>query len=264
MPASEIRTKLLAMVGAILLIAAGGFSDSLYAEELRILAPTEMKFALQELVDEFQRAGQRTVSVVFDSSGGLFARIKQGENADLFFSSDRRYAERLIETSEAESGTLYRYGVSSLVLWAPKGTRVNLNSQKMQALVDPLVKKIAIPDPTLVPPGKAAVAALAYFGLTEALQKKIILTDTSWMAARYVESGAADLAIIPLSLATGPSMLETGVYWEIPRAAYPTLEICSVILRDTPNRATARAFLLHINSKAGRTVLNRYGLLPPR
>lgn len=234
------------------------------AQELRIFAPTEMKFVLQDLADDFENVRQQKVSIIFDSSGRLFARIKQGETADLLFSSDLRYPQRLVETGEAESGTLYRYGVSSLVLWAPKHSPLNLSVQQMQVLVDPLVKKIAIPDPALVPPGKAALAALAHARLHDAVQKKITLTDTSWMAARYVESGAAEVAIIPLSLATAPSMLEAGIYWEIPRAYYPALDVSSVILRDTPNREMARAFLLHINSKAGRTVLHRYGFLPPR
>lgn len=240
------------------------FESPLFAQELRIFAPTEMKFVLQDLVDDFQKARQQKVSISFDSSGRLFARIKQGETADLFFSSDLRFPQRLVETGEAESGTLYRYGASSLVLWAPKHSSLNIPLQQMQVLLDPMVKKIAIPDPALVPPGKAALAALAHVRVYEAVQKKITLTDTSWMAARYVESGAAEVAIIPLSLATAPSMLEAGIYWEIPRAYYPSLEVCSVILRDTPSREMARAFLLHINSKAGRTVLHRYGFLLPR
>jgi ABC-type molybdate transport system substrate-binding protein len=72
------------------------------------------------------------------------------------------------------------------------------------------------------------------------------------------------VAILPLSLASAPAMQAGGRFWEIPRAAYPLLEVTSVLLRDSPNRNVARAFLIYINSKTGREVMQMYGFLTPR
>jgi molybdate transport system substrate-binding protein len=251
-------------LGLLIMTWMAMLPSSGFAQDLRIFAPTELKFLLTDLTEQFQATHPQRVSVEYESSGALFGKIKNGESVDLFFSSDLRYPQRLQDTGEAEPGTLYRYGVSSLVLWVAKASPLDLEHQQMQVLLDAAVHKIAVPDPSLVPPGKSAFAALRHFQIDEAIRKKIVLTDTSWMAARYVESGAAEVAILPLSLASAPTMRAGGRFWELPRTSYPVLEVSSVLLRDSPHRDVARAFLLYINSKAGREVMQLYGFLTPR
>lgn len=252
------------VLAAGLMFSTALFPAAAYSQDLRIAAATELKFLFEDVSSQFQEKFAGQVSLVFDNSGALFEKIKNGESFDLFFSSDLRYPKRLEQTGEGEPGTLYRYGISGLVIWVPKESKLDLQELHMNVLLDPSVKKVAIPDPSLAPPGRAAFDALSYFKLEEQVRKKFILTDTSWMAARYVESGAAEVAIIPLSLAAAPAMRAAGRYWEIPRAAYPPIEVSSIILRDALHRDSARAFLLYLNSKTGRDLMHLYGFLTPR
>jgi len=265
-PAAErlIRRVLTFAFASMLFFSTIGLPGVSQAEDLRIATATELKFLFEDLSKQFQEKTRHRVTLIFDSSGALFTKIKDGESFDLFFSSDLRYPKRLERTGEAESGTLYRYGSSGLVIWLPKESKLDLQKLQMNVLLDPTVKKVAIPDPSLVPPGQAALEALRHFKLEEQIQTKIFLSGTSWMAARYVESGAAEVAIIPLSLAAAPAMQAVGRYWEIPRSAYPLIEVSSVLLSDARSRNAARAFLLYLNSKAGRDLMHLYGFLPPR
>lgn len=259
------RTRLCELVlAAGLMFSMAIFPAATYAHDIRIAAATELKFLFEDVSSQFEQKSAHQVSLVFANSGALFEKIKNGESFDLFFSSELRYPKRLEQTGEGEPGTLYRFGISGLVIWVPKESKLDLQELHMNVLLDPAVKKVAIPDPSLEYLGKAAFSALSYFKLEEQVQNKFILTDTSWMAARYVESGAAEVAIIPLSLAAAPAMQAHGRYWEIPRAAYPPIEVSSIILRDAPHRDSARAFLLYLNSKTGRELMHRYGFLNPR
>ena len=50
---------------------------------------------------------------------------------------------------------------------------------------------------------------------------------------QFVQSGAAEIGIVALSLALAPAVRGQGRYWEIPLDAYPTMEQGGVILEAT-------------------------------
>ena len=75
-----------------------------------------------------------------------------------------------------------------------------------------------------------------------------------------MQSGAAEVGIVALSLALAPPMRGQGRYWEIPLDAYPRMEQGGVILKDSPAAREFRAFLL---SAGGRRILKQYGFFVP-
>jgi molybdate transport system substrate-binding protein len=76
-----------------------------------------------------------------------------------------------------------------------------------------------------------------------------------------VQTGAADLGILALSLAKAPVMAASGRYWEVPQDAHPPLDQGGVILNHARNRADALAFCAFLRSPAGLEILRRYGFV---
>jgi molybdate transport system substrate-binding protein len=125
------------------------------------------------------------------------------------------------------------------------------------------VRKVAIANPEHAPYGKAAVAAMRKLQMYEQVRKKLVYGENIAQTAQFVESGAADVGILALSLAIAPGMKEKGRYWEIPLDAYPRLQQGGVILPWAKNEEGASRFRKFMLSDAGKSVLRRYGFFPP-
>jgi molybdate transport system substrate-binding protein len=233
------------------------------ADELTIAAASDLNFAFKELVVAFEQQTGTKVKLTLGSSGNFFAQIQNGAPFDLYFSADIRYPERLIETGHALVDTLYRYAVGRIVVWMP--TRGPLDPTKgLEVLLDPAVRKIAIANPKHAPYGRAAVSALEQAHLYDRIKDKLVLGENISQTAQFVQSGAADVGIIALSLALAPAMKENGRYWEVPSDRHPPIEQGAVMLKGAAAPRTARAFLDFLRSPAGQDVMRRFGFIQPQ
>ncbi len=95
------------------------------------------------------------------------------------------------------------------------------------------------------------------------VQDRLVLGENIAQAALFVESGAADVGIIALSLAMAPAMKEKGRYWSVPLDAYPRLEQGGAILNWARDRDATNAFRSFMTSEKGRNTLRRYGFQLP-
>src|SRR5271169_4851970 len=89
------------------------------SRELVVAAAADLSSALKEVADGYEKQTGVKVKLSFGASGALTQQIQNGAPFDIFFSADMDYPRQLIAAGEAEGGTLYRYAVGTLVLWAP-------------------------------------------------------------------------------------------------------------------------------------------------
>lgn len=234
-----------------------------WAKEITIAAASNLNFAFKELGSLFEKKSGESVKLSFGSSGNFYAQIENGAPFDLFFSADMEYPEKLEKAGWVVPETLYRYAIGRLVVWLPKDSPLDIGRLEMNALLDTSIKKIAIATPKHAPYGRAAVEAMEYFKVYERAKEKLVFGENVSQAAQFVESGAAEIGIIPLSLALGPSLKEKGRYWEVPVTAYQPLEQGVVMLNQGGNPKGARAFLLFLRSAEGRAILEKHGFAVP-
>jgi molybdate transport system substrate-binding protein len=133
----------------------------------------------------------------------------------------------------------------------------------MDVLLDPSIRKIAIANPKHAPYGRAAVAAMEYFKVYDRVKEKLVLGENVSQAAQFVQSGAADLGIIALSLALAPSVQSVGSYWLIPQEAHPKIDQGAVIVKTSKNQEGSRKFLEFLQTPPARAMMKRYGFLLP-
>lgn len=233
------------------------------AEEIAVAAASDLNFAIKELIGEFEKQTGHRVKVSLGSSGNFYAQLQQGAPFDLYFSADIGYPKKLEEAGLTVRGSLYRYAVGRVVLWAPKSSPLDV-SKGLTVLREPTIKKIAIANPKHAPYGRAAVAAMEHAQVYGDVKDRLVLGENISQAAQFIESGACDVGIIALSLAMAPAMSTAGRYWEIPAEAHPPLEQGAVVMKQSKNQELARSFLGFLQGPQGQEIMTRYGFTLPK
>ena len=246
----------------ILLVFIAHHEVRAQGKEIHIAAAADLKFAMGEFAETFEKQSRTKVNVTYGSSGNFFSQMQNGAPFDLFFSADIEYPKKLEAAGLGEPGTLYEYAVGRIVIWAPADAKVDVTKHGWQTLLDASVKKIAIANPEHAPYGRAAVAALQKAGIYESVKAKLVYGENISQAAQFVQSGNAQAGIVAMSLAVSPAM-QDGKRWEIPAEMYPAIEQGAIVLKDAKNKEAARAFLEFVKSAAGRAILAKYGFAFP-
>lgn len=234
------------------------------APRMVIAAASDLRYVMTELQAEFrQRSPDLDVETTFGSSGTLFAQISNQAPFDLFLSADIQYPQKLAEQQLTVPDSLFQYAIGHIVLWVRKDSPLDVEQLGVKVFADPSVKKVAIANPKLAPYGKAAEAALKNLGVYDSLQDKLVLGENISQTAQFGETGAADVAVIALSLAVAPAMRDKGKYWMIPEDAYPRLEQGGVILKNSQQIPAAKAFCEFLQSPEAKVIFQKYGFVSP-
>lgn len=238
------------------------WAPSADAGELTVAAASDLNYAFKDLVAEFERQTGEHVKLSLGSSGNFYSQIANGAPFDLYFSADIGYPKKLIDEGLAVPNSLYHYATGRIVLWVPKGSKLDV-TKGMDILLDPSIKKIAIANPKHAPYGRAAVAAMEYFKVYDRVKDKLALGENISQAAQFAQSGAADIGIIALSLALAPPVQAVGTYWMIPQEAHPRIDQGAAIVKSSKNQDGGKKFLEFLQTPAARAVMKRYGFLLP-
>jgi molybdate transport system substrate-binding protein len=246
----------------VIFFATIGTARTASAQEVRVAAAADLKFAMQDVAAQFEKQSGTKLDVTYGSSGNFFSQLQNGAPFDLFFSADIDYPRKLDAAGLAEPGTLYEYAVGRIAIWTPSDAKVDVTRLGWKTLLDPSVQKISIANPEHAPYGRAAVSALQKAGIYEQVKPKLVYGENISQAAQFVQSGNAQAGIVALSLAISPGMKE-GKRWEIPADMHPPIEQAAILLKAAKNKEAARAFLEFVKSEPGRATLAKYGFTFP-
>ena len=231
---------------------------------LLVAAASDLQFVFPELIALYETGHPEVkIGATYGASGKFFEQFKNGAPFDLFLSADASFPRKLIEMGKGDEGDFFMYAVGHLVVWVQKTSALDVQTRGMQVLLNPSVKKIAIANPEHAPYGRAAVAAMQNAGVYEAVKNRLVLGENVVQAAQFVETGAADVGIIGLSLALAPKLQEKGKYQEIPQESFPKLEQGGLVLRDAKNAIEARKFRDWLQTLEAREILKKYGFVLP-
>ena len=244
---------------AVTVLASPGRADAGEPRSISVAAAANMKPAFEEIAALFQaRNPGAEVKSTFGASGAFFAQIANGAPFDLFLSADAEYPTRMVEQGLAD-GKAFVYAYGQLVVWVPKDSKLDLIGNGLAALTDPSVLKIAIGNPDVAPYGRAARAALEKAGIYETVKGRIVMGQNVNQAAQFAQSGNAQAAFLPLSLAKVPPLSVEGRSWVVPAASYPRVEQAGVVVQGTRQPTLARELAAFLVGDAARQVLARYG-----
>lgn len=261
------------------------------ADTVRVVAAADLQYALTNIAKSFEaeNPGAR-VQLSFGSSGKFYTQLSQGLPADIFFSADETFPQRLEQAGLAVPGTRRLYAVGRMVLWVSNSlVQQGLDPHKLgpRLLLDPRVTRVAIANPVHAPYGRAAVTLLEHYGLLKQTKQAgweemaagipafyslaALRQDKPSFEFIYGEniSQTAQLAltstgvgVLALSITKSEAMEKAGKYWLSPLSSHLRLNQNYVILKGQ-DRPVVRRFYDYIASPEAHKVLKRYGFLLP-
>jgi molybdate transport system substrate-binding protein len=237
------------------------FTSHAQKTEVVVAAAADLKFAMDSLVAVYSKDNPNIdLKVVYGSSGNFFQQIGNGAPFDLYFSADINYPKQLAE-KQLTLSDIHLYGTGQLVLWS---RTINPAIDKMNTLLDPAIKKIAIANPAHAPYGQRAEESLRHYQLYDQIKDKLVMGENIAQTAQYAQSGAADIGIIALSLALSPAMQQSGgKYWLIPADSHQPLEQGFVLLPHAKDNKAAFQFMNFITTSEARAILKSFGFSQP-
>jgi molybdate transport system substrate-binding protein len=259
------RLLLSALLGAAL-VAAGCRSATeppAHRGRVRVAAAADLNAALSDVIARFGGAHDVDVSVSYGSSGTFYAQLLNQAPFDLFLSADVAYPNQLAARGLTLPQSEFTYAIGRIAIWAPGSSPLDLERDGLQALTQASVAHVAIANPEHAPYGRAAVAAMQAAGVYDRVRTKLVIGENVAQTMQFVQSGAADVGIVALSLALAPSVKGKGRLFEIPPSTYPRLEQGGTILKGAADVDAARALRGFLLSADGQAILKQYGFSTP-
>ncbi len=235
-------------------------SQARAAEPLRIAAASDLRFAMDEIVANFKNEHpDEAVEVIYGSSGRFRAQIEHGAPFDLYFSADIAYPEALQQAGHV-AGEVMPYALGRIVIWSDSVGATTLTLSDLQR---PEFRRIAIANPRHAPYGARAREALQSVGLWQVLEPRLVYGENIAHAMQLVQSGAAEVGIIALSLALNPEIAGQGGHSLIDDSLHQPLSQGFVITRRAANNAAAHRFADFMGHDDSRRILREYGFVLP-
>ena len=235
-------------------------ASPLRADEIRIAAAADLRFAMDEIINAFksQHPNDR-IEVSYGSSGKFHSQIQNGAPFDLFFSADIALPRSLAQIGQA-SGEVHPYAIGRIVLWRPRRDGKALS---LADLTRPEIGRIAIANPKHAPYGMRAVEALKAANVWSSVENRLVYGENIAQTAQFVQTGNADVGIIALSLAITPEFAATGRYTLIPAEMHTPLEQGFIVLKRAQSNPLAQKFANFFNQTSVRSIMNSYGFTLP-
>ncbi|MCK4493750.1 MAG: molybdate ABC transporter substrate-binding protein [Methylococcales bacterium] len=238
-------------------------SMSGYAKNIPVIAAaSSVKFALEEISQQFTHDHHLNVKFSFSSSGNLMRQIRYNSPFELFLSAD----ETSVLTLHALGLTLdkgVQYARGRLVLFTAKKSPITKNQQLTDitlALKDGRLKHFAIANPEHAPYGVAAKQVLQKFNLWQGLQKKLVFGENAAQAAQFSSRQAVQAGIFAYSLALKMNP-QQGNYLLLAETSHQPLLARMVLLKSADK--TAKIFYHYLQQAKARAIFEKHGLYPP-
>jgi molybdate transport system substrate-binding protein len=231
------------------------------AAELTVSVAISMKDAVEEIGRRFvaTRPGV-VVRYNLGSSGELQKQIEAGAPIDLFVSAAQRQMDELERKGLIIAGTRRTFARNVLTVIKPSDSRVDV--AKPPNLLDPRVQRVVIGNPKTVPAGQYAEESLKALGLWERVGPKLVFAENVRQAVEYVARGEVDAGFVYVT----DAVLRADRVKEAFRPAedtYRPITYPVALVKDAKAAGLAQSFLDFLLGPEGRSVLARFGFLPP-
>ena len=225
--------KRLPLLPALLIVACAPAPGR---DELVVFAAASLRNALEDLSHSAARELGVTLVFNFAGSGELARQLRAGAKADVFFSADEEWMDRLSGAGKIDPGSRVSLLSNRLTVVVPADAPAR--DFRAEDLADPALARIALADPESVPAGRYAREWLRSRGLWQALAGRIVPTLDVRAALAAVEAGAVDAGIVYRTDARGASRVR--VVLEVPEQEGPRISYPVAVIAGTPRRAQAK------------------------
>lgn len=254
------RVRLVALAAAVCLWAPG--AEARASDAVLVFAASSMTSALDDMRPDLERAAGATVRISYASSATLARQIEAGAPADLFISADVDWMRYLMDLKLVRRGSSVTIAFNRLVLIAPAKSSVVLTVGHGFALRDALGgRRLAVGDPSSVPAGRYARAALEHLGVWDTVKDRLAPGENVRVALLFVARGECPLGIVYRSdAAAEPSVRIVDTF---PDTSHPVITYPAGLTTVRSNPASTRV-LAWLQTAEARHALARHGFVVER
>jgi molybdate transport system substrate-binding protein len=221
-----------------------------------VFAAASLKNALDSAVGDYSKTTGKTVTVSYAATSALAKQIQEGAPADIFFSADLDWMDKLQDKKLIEADSRVTLLGNELVLVAPQDSAVSLTIAPSFALSDALGDgKLAMAMTASVPAGKYGKAALEKLGVWDSVSPKVAESENVRAALELVSRGEAALGIVYTTDANADKGVK--VIGTFPEDSHPP--ILYPIALTASAKPDARAFLDYLTSVKAKPIFEAQG-----
>lgn len=238
-----------------------------FAAEITVYNAADLVYAMEEIQKLYEsKYPNDKVKMIFGSSGKGYHQIVNGAPYDVVLSADMMYVQRLKDEHKLVISEIKPYAIGRIVLWVRKDSKLNL-SKGINVILDSSIKKIAVTNWEHAPYGVAAKECMEYYKVFDKVKNKFVLGENLPQTAHFVQTGAADIGFLALSLSLAKKLQEEGRYVLLPDSCHTELLQGYAILKHAEKSKerldTAKRFFDFISSKEARNIFVKYGFVLP-
>ncbi len=224
---------------------------------LLVFAAASLTEALSETGKAYAAAGHAAPVFSFAASSALARQIENGAPAALFISADEEWMDYLAQRDLVVPASRVSFLGNSLVLVAPAGETLGIDIAPNFDLAGALKgRRLALADPTGVPAGRYAQAALEALGAWKAVTPLVVRADNVRAALTFVERKEAAAGIVYATDAALTNKVE--IVGTFPAGSHPPISypLAIVAKNETPEARAFRDFLL---GDVAKGIYRKYG-----
>ncbi|WP_309085143.1 molybdate ABC transporter substrate-binding protein [Chelativorans sp.] len=237
---------------ALFLALAASFPGALRAQErVTVFAAASLKEAMDRAGAAFRKRTDIAVVVSLAASSALARQIEAGAPADLFISADQEWLDWLAERDLTRKESRRLVAANDLVIAARTSEAAEPGAILGQG-------RFAMGDPTHVPAGRYAQAALTTLGLWEAVKDRAVFGENVRVALELAERGEVAAAIV-----YGTDQRAAGLFRVYTFAAESHPPIVYPAALTAKAGPAAEAFLDFLLGEAGQKIFRELGFAPP-
>jgi molybdate transport system substrate-binding protein len=243
------------VTSCLAVVAALAFAPVARAEEIKVLSSLGIKAVVEELAPRFEKTSKHKVTTVFDLAGALKTKIEGGEPFDVAILTPALLDELIAKGKVAATS-------KSIVARVGLGLMIRAGAQKpdvssVEAFKRTLLNAKGVTYASAGASGIAFVATTEKLGIADAVKAKAKLAASGDEVNANITSGAADLAVLPLSEILPVRGAELG-------GMFPDAVQTYIVMAAGANAAgkgtAAREFLTFLMSPANSAVIKAKGM----
>jgi molybdate transport system substrate-binding protein len=255
---SATMHRLASYLLALSILFGSNYSAALAEDKsLTVFAAASMKNALDDIDAAYTAKTGVKIVVSYAASSTLAKQIEQGAPADIFTSADTDWMDYAVARKIINEPTRVNLLGNSIVLIAPKDSRIDNVSIGQGFDLAKLAGdgRIATGDVKSVPIGKYAKAALEKLGAWQAAEPKFAMAESVRAALTLVARGEAALGIVYSTDAkVEPGVKVVGTF---PADSHPT--IIYPVAATATAKPEAADYLVFLRSSTAKAIFEKYG-----
>jgi molybdate transport system substrate-binding protein len=246
------------LAAATVAVLSSANAASAQTRAITVFAAASLKTALDQANAAFTRQTGIKVVTSYAGTSALVKQIEAGAPADVFISADLRWMNYAAERKLIKPDTRINLLGNTLVLIAPKTSRLDKvaigKGFDLAALAGS--GRIAVANVDAVPAGRYAKAALQSLGAWTAAEKKLAQAQNVRAALAFVARGETPLGIVYATDAKAePNVKVIGTF---PEGSHPPI-VYPAAATATTTKAEASQYIHFLRTREAKAIFERHG-----